>query len=385
MTGIDWGIVAFTVALAVYGYSQGFIVGALSLVGFAIGAYLGTRLAPLLLSQGSRSPYAPLFGLFGALIGGGLLARLAERIAAGVRRAVPLPGLKVVDGLLGAALTACIALGMVWIVGAVALQAATSQSLRNDLQRSAVLSALNGLLPPSGAILDALARLDPLPSVNGPVADVPAPTRGILGRRGVRRAAHSLVRVTGTACGLGIEGSGWMAGGDLVVTNAHVVAGEHDTTVQAGGVGVGRSAAVIAFDVHDDVAILRVPGLGLPALPFAADARAGAAGAILGFPLDGALRAEPGRLGRTSTISTQNAYGVGHVERALTALRGRVRPGNSGGPIVDAAGRVLATVFAAVTDGRHPGGFAVPNAIVRRELARARTAATPAGTGHCGG
>lgn len=385
MTGIDWVIVAFTVVLAVYGYSQGFIVGALSLVGFAAGAYLGTRLAPLLLSQGSRSPYAPLFGLFGALIGGGLLARLAERVASGVSRAVPLPGLKTVDGLLGAALTACIALGMVWIVGAVALQAATSQSLRNDLQRSAILAELNGLLPPSGPILDALARLDPLPSVNGPVADVPAPTRGILARRGVRSAARSLVRVTGSACGLGIEGSGWAAGHDLVVTNAHVVAGEHDTTVQVGGVGAGRAAAVIAFDVRDDVAILRVPGLGLPALPFARGAGAGTAGAILGFPLDGPLRAEPGRLGATATIATQNAYGVGHVQRTLTALRGRVRPGNSGGPVVDARGRVLATVFAAVTESRHPGGFAVPNAIVRRELARARTASTVAGTGHCGG
>ena len=94
----------------------------------------------------------------------------------------------------------------------------------------------------------------------------------------------------------------------------------------------------------------------------------------------------PARLGRTATILTQNAYGQGHVLRALTGLRGHVQPGNSGGPVVDARGRVLATVFAAITGAAHPGGFAVPNSVVRRELAiRARRPPAPAGTGHCGG
>ena len=139
---------------------------------------------------------------------------------------------------------------------------------------------------------------------------------------------------------------------------------------------------MLAFDVHDDVAVLRVPGLSLPSLAFASASRTGAAAAILGYPLDGGYHAEPGRLGRTSVVATEDAYGNGHVLRSLAALRGRVRPGNSGGPLVNSRGRVLATVFAAVTSSGHSGGFAVPNRIVARQLVVARRSAGT-GTGHC--
>ena len=103
MTAIDWLIVAFTALLAVYGYIQGFIVGALSLIGFLVGAFIGTRLAPLVLSQGARSPYAPLLGLLGALLAGGVLASGFEGVGARARAMLRLPGLRTIDGLLGAA------------------------------------------------------------------------------------------------------------------------------------------------------------------------------------------------------------------------------------------------------------------------------------------
>jgi S1-C subfamily serine protease len=381
MTSVDWLIVVFTVLLAIYGYAQGFIVGALSLAGFAIGAFIGTRLGPLLLSQGSHSPYAPLFGLLGALLAGGVMASGLEGLGSRVRRAMRVPGFQAVDGLLGAALTACVALGVVWVLGAVALQSSGSMRLRQDIQRSAILRELNRLLPPSGAILDALARIDPLPTVRGPAAAVSAPTRRILADPAVRAASQSVVRVFGTACGLGVEGTGWVAAPGLVVTNAHVVAGETDTAVQVHGVGPGLPVTVVAFDVHDDLAILRVPTLHQPALAMAPSVPIGTAAAILGYPLDGPFDAEPGRVGQTETVGTENAYGVGHVEREITALRGRVRPGNSGGPLVDVQGHVLATVFAALTGTGRPGGFAVPNTLVRTQLAHAHG---PVGTGRCG-
>ncbi len=381
MTGLDWVIVGFTVLLAFYGYLQGFIVGALSLVGFAVGAFVGTRLAPLLLSQGARSPYAPLFGLLGALLAGGVFASGLEGIGARVRSTLHIPGLRTVDGLLGAALTACVGLGIAWIVGAVALDASSSRPLRADIQDSTILRALDGLLPPSGPILNALARFDPIPSVHGPAADVPAPSRRILAGPAVQRAAHSVVRVFGTACGLGVEGTGWVAAPGLVVTNAHVVAGENDTAVQVGGVGPGLAARAVVFDPRNDVAVLSVPGLSLPSLPIAG-APPGTSAAILGYPLDGPFDAEPGRLGQTETVATQNAYGAGHVLRTITALRGRVRPGNSGGPMIDGRGAVVATVFAALTGTAHPGGFAVPDGVVRGDLAKAAGRA-PVGTGAC--
>ncbi len=386
MTAIDWLIVAFTALLAFYGYVQGFIVGALSLVGFALGAFVGTRLGPLLLPSGAHSQYAPLFGLVGALLAGGMLATGFEGLGVHARAALRLPGLRTVDGLLGGVLTACVGLGVAWIVGAIALDSSGSLPLRRDIQRSAILSELNQILPPSGGILHALARFDPLPSVRGPAADVPRPTRGILATHGVRGARSSVVRVVGTACGLGIEGSGWVAAPDIVVTNAHVVAGEGDTTVQIGGHPPGLAARTIDFDPHDDVAILRVRGLPLRALSLATNGRPGTAAAILGYPLDGPFSAQPGRVGHTQTVNTEDAYGNGPVQRSITSLRGLVRPGNSGGPMVDAGGQVVATVFAAITGrGSGSGGFAVPNDLVRAQLNRALSGRGRAGTGSCGG
>ncbi len=248
-----------------------------------------------------------------------------------------------------------------------------------------ILRELDRLLPPSGPILNALARFDPLPSLSGPSADVPAPARGILAAAGVRDAAPSVVRVLGSACGLGIEGSGWVAGPGLVVTNAHVVAGETDTTVQIGGVGPGLTATPLVFDTHNDIAVLRVPGLHAPALALAGGAPAGTAAAILGYPEDGAYDAQPGRVGETRLTETEDAYGHGPVLRQIASLRGLVRPGNSGGPLVGASGRVLATIFAAAIDtppGRE-GGYAVPDAIVSGALAAARSRTAAVSSGPC--
>ncbi len=370
VTGLDWLIVAFAAVLAVFGFRQGFIVGALSFAGFLAGAFLGTRLAPLVLPKGSASPYAPAFGLLGALLGGAILASGLEGLGFRLRRTLIVPGLGALDGALGAVLGAALALGVVWITAAVAGQTQGAQQLRADIQRSAILRGLNAVLPPSGPILDALARLDPLPSITGPSPNVAPPQPGVARLPGVKRASGSVVRVIGTACGLAIEGSGWVAEPDLVVTNAHVVAGEQDTTVQVGGHGAELAAEAIAFDPNEDLALLRVPGLGLPSLSLSASAEAGTGGAILGYPENGPFDVEPARIGRTQTVETQNAYGEGPVQRLLTPLRGVVRPGNSGGPVVDDAGRVLTTVFASTVGAGQRGGYGVADATVATLLHR---------------
>jgi S1-C subfamily serine protease len=385
VTGLDWVIVAFCLLLATYGYLQGFIVGVLSLVGFAVGALIGTRLGPLLLPGGSHSQYAPLFGLLGALLAGGVLAMGLEGLGVHARAALRLPGLRAIDAVLGAALTACVGLGVAWILGAVAVDSSASPSLRADIQRSAILRELNQLLPPAG-VLNALARFDPLPAVTGPAAAVGPPPRGIAAAPAVRAAGPSVVRIVGTACGLGVEGSGWVAAPGVVVTNAHVVAGENDTTVQVRGSPPGLPAEVIGFDPHDDIAVLRVRGLGKRALPLAGNPAPGTAAAILGYPHDGPFSAQPGRIGQTETASTEDAYGNGPVQRSIEALRGLVRPGNSGGPLVDAGGHVVGTVFAAISGSSTSSegdGLAVPNALVRAQLNHALSRRGAVGTGAC--
>ena len=371
MTGIDWLIVAFAAILAAFGFRRGFIVGVLSLGGFAIGAFIGTRLGPLLLPQGSSSPYAPAFGLFGAVLAGAILASGLEGVGLRLRRAIVLPGVSMLDGLLGAALGAALGLGIAWIVAAVAAQAPGHDQLRADIQRSAILRELNVLLPPSGAILNALSRLDPLPSIAGPSPGVGAPVPRIARTPAVGAATHSVVRILGTACGLAIEGSGWVAAPGVVVTNAHVIAGEQDTSVQDGGGSPSMAARALAFDPIDDVAVLGVPGLNAPALGLVQSPSLGTAGAILGYPENGPLRVTPGRIGRTQTVLTDDVYGRGPVSRVLTPLRGVVRPGNSGGPLVDSGGHVLTTVFAGTVSSGPRGGYGVANATVSSALAQA--------------
>jgi S1-C subfamily serine protease len=371
VTQLDWIIVAFAVVLASFGFWQGFIVGVLSFGGFALGAFLGTRLGPMLLARGSSSPYAPAFGLLGALIGGAVLASGFEGVGFKLRRTLIVPGIGWLDGLLGAALGAALGLAIVWILAAVAAQTPGQGQLRADIQRSAILRELNVLLPPSGPVLNALSRLDPLPTITGPSPDVAPPTSQVAREPGVRAASRSVVRVLGSACGLAIEGSGWVAQPELVVTNAHVVAGEQDTTVEVGGDSPGLAAKAVAFDATDDIAVLRIQGLGLPALGLVENPAPGRAGAILGYPENGPFSAQPGRIGRTQPVLTQDAYGRGPVSRLLTPLRGEVRPGNSGGPVVDGSGGVLTTVFASTIGGSSPAGYGVANQTVASVLAQA--------------
>jgi S1-C subfamily serine protease len=362
MTVLDWGIVAFTAALAIWGYAQGLIVGAFTLFGFTVGALAGSRLAPALLTQGAHSPYAPMFAALGAVMVGAAVAVTLEGLGLGLRaRLVRGPTTQYVDGAGGAVLIAAVALGLTWVFGAVALHAPGAGELRRDVQRSLILGHLNDLLPPSGPIINVRNRVDPRPSVSGPAPTVAAPSGRIVNSAGVQSASAAVVKVLGTACGLGVEGSGWMGVPGLVVTNAHVVAGERDTTVTAAD-GTRVNAAAVYYDPMNDLAILRVP-LDLPQLQMARDPRAGTGAAVLGYPENGGFAIAPARLGSTESVISEDSYGRGPVTRQMTSVRGTIRSGNSGGPVVDSRGRVLATIFAATTNGP-AGGYGVPNGVV---------------------
>jgi S1-C subfamily serine protease len=374
MTAVDWVAVVIVVFAAVGGLSQGFVWSGLSLIGLAVGAVIGGRLAPVLLSEGSKSPYAPVLALAGAVtlavsfevVGSSLGAALRGRESPPVRK---------LDSAAGVLVGALVGLAVVWVLGAMALQLPGQTNLRRAVQRSELLQRLNSIVPPR-TLLNALGRIDPFPKLAGPPIPTEPPDPRVLRQPGVRAAAPSVVRVLGTACGLGVEGSGWVVRPETVVTAAHVVAGETDTTIVPLSGGVLR-AEPIEFDARNDIAVLRVPGLGAKPLRFV-NPQPGTSVAIVGYPENGPLDAVPGRIGSTLTVLSQDAYERGPVQRTVTSLSGSVRHGDSGGPAVNASGAVETTVFAARVSGS--GGYGVPASIVRRALASARG---PVSTGPC--
>jgi S1-C subfamily serine protease len=367
----DWFVLGIVALAGMYGFARGLVRGALSLAGFALGAYVGARIAPSVLSDGS--PYAPLVALGGALLGGTLLSSLAEMLGVTLRSTMgAIPGLRALDSVAGALLGAAAGIVLSWAIGAALLYLPGQSQLRRSVQDSAILSRINEEFPPE-RLLETLERVDPLGVLVGPPATVAPPNSKLARDPDVVAASQSVVRITGLACGLGIEGSGWIAAPELVVTNAHVVAGIERPQVDRGG-GAQLTSAVVAFDAKNDLAVVRVPGLQGRPLALAEPERAVPV-VLIGYPGNGPLTRIPARLGGTSAFVSRDAYGRGPITRTVTAIRGVVRPGLSGGPGVDGQGRVRTTVFARRPGER--GGYGIPSEIVRATLAQAEGTGPP--------
>lgn len=375
MTKVDLIALGFVALTAFIGWKKGLVASALSVAGIVFGGWLGSRLAPELLEGGTDSPYTPLAALAGAAVGAILFETLGTLAGTSLRAKLRAPRLSTFDSAGGLVLGTVAGLAVVWVLGAVALLLPGQANLRRGAQDSALLQRLNSVIPPT-ELLNALARIDPFPTITGPPARVAPPDPRLANAPGVKRAAPSVVRVIGTACGVGIEGSGWVARPELIVTAAHVVAGQEDTAVELQS-GAQLAADVVLFDRRNDIAVLRVRDLGLRPLRLV-DPRLGAPVAVLGFPESGPFTATPARIGKTEVVLADDAYGSGPVARAITALRGRVRHGDSGAPAVDARGAVQATIFAARLGAT--GGFGVPASVVRANLNAARG---PVSTGDC--
>lgn len=375
MTPVDWVVLGLVLLAAVGGAVQGLVWSSLSLAGLLAGALVGGRLVPELLPNGSHSAYVPLVALVAAIAFAVAFEVIGSSIGAVIRSRERARALRALDSAGGVLAGAFVGLAIVWVLGAMALQLPGQADLRRAVQRSAVIQRLNDIVPPR-QLLNALVRIDPFPNFAGPPVPTEPVDPRVLQRPGVQAAAASVVRVLGAACGLGVEGTGWVAAPEIVVTAAHVVAGEDDTEVVPLN-GRPLPAVVIGFDSHDDVAILSVRGLAARPLRLV-DPRAGTPVAIVGYPLNGPLDASAGRIGTTATVLAEDAYGRGPTRRIVTSLSGTVRHGDSGGPAVDANGTVQSTVFAARAIGG--GGYGVPASVVRRELENARG---PVSTGPC--
>ncbi len=361
-TWVDLLLVALIVARAVVGWRRGVVGTTLSYVGLVAGAAAAIALTPLLPLEAPIVQQAPALrfilplGLLAVLAsvgyrlgaGAGARAREAHLAGGGIGR-----GAALVSSALGSALSVLVICVVAWAVG-VALRGTAPGLLGGTLERSAVLRAVDGFVPSgvSGVLVPLEQALDRegFPRVFDGIGfehirEVDPPTRRV--STGVQAAGPSVlkVRASSVACRRGQEGTGWVAADGVVVTNAHVVAGAERVVVETRS-GRDVSGVVVAFDPDRDVAVLRVPDLSARPLALAGDLSRGDAAAVAGYPWDGPYRVDPVRVRERIQARGADIYGHPGVVREIYSLRGQVRPGNSGGPLLTSAGAVVGVVFA---------------------------------------
>ncbi len=310
-------------------------------------------------------------------------ARLRERITWQPVRAVDAAG--------GALLSAMAVLLVAWALG-VAVSGSRIDKVTPLVRDSAVLGKVNAALPQSASnVLRAFndvvgASFFPRylePFAPERIVEVGPGPRRLLTDPDVIRAEPNVLKIRGSNdCGRGIEGTGFVYAPGRLMTNAHVVAGVDDPEVEIDG--TTEQAAVVYYNPDLDIAVLSLDTGGLQGLPFDTGAKEKDGVAILGYPQDGPYDVQVGRIRSEQRLRSPDIYGQGTVIREVFSVRGLVRPGNSGGPIVDSDGDVVGVVFAAsVTDDET--GYALTSDQVSASGADGRNSVKEVSTGDCAG
>ncbi|GAA3816037.1 MarP family serine protease [Nocardioides panacisoli] len=362
MNLLDWLLLLLVAAYALSGYWQGFVTGAFATLGLLGGGFLGITLAPLVLGDAKPSLAVSLGALFIVILTASLGQALLQYAGARVREKITWQPARAVDAVGGAALSAAAVLLVAWALG-VAISGTRIGGITEEVRGSAVLQKVDSVLPDQadGALqaFNNVVGTGFFPRYLEPFAqeDIkevgPGPKR-LLDDPQIRATEDSVLKVIGANdCGRGVEGSGFVYAPDRLMTNAHVVAGVDDPEVQIDG--DTEVARVVDYDPKLDLAVLAVDTGDIPALDFDVESGDGAGSddpvAIVGYPQDGPFDIQPGRIREQQTLRSPDIYGGGTVLRQVFSLRGLVRPGNSGGPLVDPDGDVAGVVFAAsVTD-----------------------------------
>ena len=353
MNLIDIVIIIAVLAGLAGGYARGFWLSLAQYAGALGGVLIGARLAPevvdwlAVVDPVARQVVAVLVLFAAGGVGGSIGFSLAGPLRRWLLRHRLLGAL---DSVLGAALSAAVSLVFIWLL-ALTFARGPIPELARAIQQSTIARALDDAAPVPPAFLARVQQVlsgTLLPPVfTGLEPDLPssaAPSPDAIATEGVRTAAAATVRVEGLGCGGIATGSGFSVGDGLIVTNAHVVSGTSGTRVRAPS---GRSAAasVVFFDAELDLAILRAADLGLPELT-PDDGQAGAPAAVIGYPGGGPERISPAVLERRLTSRGRDIYSRGLASREIWIVTAQVRPGNSGGPVVDTAGRFVGVIFA---------------------------------------
>jgi S1-C subfamily serine protease len=384
---VDLLILLIVLGAGLHGLWLGAATQLLSAGGVAVGFVVGAAVAPLaagLAGDPTVKAILALVSLFGCTLAfGGVGRELGVRAWGRLRRA----GLDRLDAGVGALLAAVAALAACWLVGSM-LATAPIRGVAAEAQQSAILRALNRRLPPAPSVFSRLQRLidaGGLPQVFAELEPRPAPRLPLPDdpqvRAAVARAGASTVKILGSACGVTQEGSGFVAGPGLVITNAHVVAAvRHPVVVDSHGT---HDASPVLFDPALDVSVLRAGPLAEPVLDLlATGVPRGTTGAVLGYPGGGPFDAEPAAVLTRLNAIGRDIYGRRLILRAVYEVESRIRPGNSGGPLVRPDGTVVGVVFAR-SSLNNDIGYALTSDEVRPKIAGAAAVHDPVDTGPC--
>lgn len=388
---LDIAVVILALAAASSGWRQGAVGSALAFLGVVLGAVAGILIAPHILvhiDEGRSRVLAGVLLIVLLVIVGEIAGMVLGRAArSGMRH----PFARGADSTVGAVLMAGAVLVTAWLL-ALPLATSSQPAIASAINSSRVLADVNRVAPDWLRTLpnefSKLLNTSGLPDVIGPfgrapIAAVEPPDPSVLASPVAESLQQSVLRIRGVApsCQRALEGSGFVVAPERVMTNAHVVAGTTSVTVDSAAGPL--EATVVEFDPSMDIAVLSVPGLTAPVIPQAPDAAgSGESAIVLGYPGGGRYTASAARVRETLDLSGPTIYRDGTVEREVYTVRGQVRAGNSGGPLVDTEGKVLGVVFgAAVTDD--DTGYVLTLNEVHERITAAPSSTVPVATGPC--
>lgn len=388
MNPLDWCLVLIALAYALSGYWQGFITGSFATVGLIVGGLLGIWLAPHILGEASPSLWVSLAALFVVLVCASFGQAFLQYGGSRVRDRITWQPVRALDAIGGAALSVVAVLVVTWMLG-VAVSGSRIPGIGPLVRESKVLTAVNEVMPSQaqGAMrgFDKVVGSSFFPRYLEPFAPerivevAPAPGNVVRDPE-VEKAELSVFKIRGNnRCGDGIEGTGFLYSPHRLMTNAHVVAGVTEPHVRVGTKNL--PATVVYYDSDTDVAVLDVDIDG-PVVHFSQDGKAGQPAVVLGYPNDGPFDAQPARIRSVQRLRSPDIYGRGTVSRQVFSLRGKVRPGNSGGPLVSRDGKVLGVIFAASVSDPSTG-YALTADQVGKAATRGLQARSKVSSGNC--
>jgi S1-C subfamily serine protease len=387
MNVLDVVLILLVLASAIHGLRLGAAIQVFSFGGFWLGLFLGALLAP----QAARLVGAPVWKaslsiviVFGAAAALGVLGR---QLGVQSWRVIHRARLTVADSGLGALVAVAATLLACWLAASILVNA-PARFLSSQIEGSTIIQGLDKVLPPAPSVfsrIQGLINTQGFPQVFAQLAPTPAGPVTLPGapqlQAAVNLAGASTVQIVGEGCGDIQEGSGFVVARGLVVTNAHVVAGVSQPTVRD---NAGSHAAVpILFDPSFDLAVLRVDGLQDPPLRLASnDVGRGTQAAVLGYPEGGPFQAVGAGILQLFDAEGRDIYGQGLTIRSVYELQATVRPGNSGGPLVEPDGEVVGVVFS--RSASDPDiGYALASPGVLARVDQAESSPRPTGSGTC--